>query len=126
MVPITNLNVDNKAIGFTAGFTGEALKTLLKEKGINAALFKVRVIKNFLNAITNQAYSFFLGAVLCQEIEYILSIPQEKVIIGGKAQIKMPMEILLKQNSNKEIIALDEEITKTATAKGIIKIFEYE
>lgn len=97
-----------------------------KEQGINAALFKVRIVKNFLKATNDQAYSFFLGAVLCQEIEYILSMPQEKIIIGGKALIKKPMEILLTQNSDKNIIALDEKITQTANANGLIKIFEYK
>ncbi len=35
-IVLTNLGIDNKAIGFTAGFTGEVLRTLLKERGINS------------------------------------------------------------------------------------------
>lgn len=35
-IVLNNLNVDNKAICFTAGFTGEILKQLLNERKINA------------------------------------------------------------------------------------------
>ncbi len=35
-IVLSNLGVDNRAIAFTAGFTGEIFKTLLKEKGINS------------------------------------------------------------------------------------------
>lgn len=34
-IVLTNLGIDNKAIGFTAGFTGEVLKNLLRERNIN-------------------------------------------------------------------------------------------
>lgn len=33
---LSNLGVDNKAIGFAAGFTGDVFKKLLKEKGLNS------------------------------------------------------------------------------------------
>lgn len=35
-IVLNNLGVENKAIGFAAGFTGEVLKSLLKERGINS------------------------------------------------------------------------------------------
>lgn len=35
-IVLNNLGVDNKAIGFAAGFTGEVLKSLLKERKINS------------------------------------------------------------------------------------------
>lgn len=34
-IVLNNLGIENKALGFTAGFTGEALKRLLEEKGVN-------------------------------------------------------------------------------------------
>ncbi|MGN0151964.1 MAG: 1-phosphofructokinase [Wujia sp.] len=34
-IVLHNLGVENKALGFTAGFTGEALKKLVEEKGVN-------------------------------------------------------------------------------------------
>lgn len=35
-IVLNNLGVENKALGFTAGFTGDALKKLLEEKGVNS------------------------------------------------------------------------------------------
>lgn len=34
-IVLSNLGIENKALGFMAGFTGETLKTLLEKKGIN-------------------------------------------------------------------------------------------
>lgn len=34
-IVLKNLGIDNKALGFTAGFTGEALKTLLVKRGVS-------------------------------------------------------------------------------------------
>lgn len=40
-IVLNNLGIDNKALGFTAGFTGEAFKKLLNEKGINSDFVKI-------------------------------------------------------------------------------------
>lgn len=95
------------------------------KNGINNALFRVRILKKLENADNNACYSFFLGAVLQGEIEYILSLTQEKIIIGGKRALRQPMAVLLKAFSNKQIIELAENQTKSATTLGAIKIFEY-
>lgn len=34
-IVLNNLGMENKALGFTAGFTGDALKRLLEERGVN-------------------------------------------------------------------------------------------
>lgn len=34
-IVLNNLGIDNKALGFTAGFTGDALKNLLNKRGVN-------------------------------------------------------------------------------------------
>ncbi len=34
-IVLNNLGMENKALGFTAGFTGDALKKLLEERGVN-------------------------------------------------------------------------------------------
>lgn len=34
-IVLNNLGIENKALGFTAGFTGDALKRLLEDKGVN-------------------------------------------------------------------------------------------
>ena len=60
------------------------------EKGINESLFKVRILKNLFQKTPVEVYSFFLGAILSDEISAILRSSQHLVVIGGKAQIKQP------------------------------------
>ena len=38
---LKNLGVENTALGFLAGFTGEQIKTLLEEKGVTADFIKI-------------------------------------------------------------------------------------
>lgn len=97
-----------------------------KKLGINAALFKVRTLKNLFDATNTQTYSFFMGVALCDEIKEIISSTAKRVIIAGKPQLKIPTAILLKNYSDKQVICVDEEICKNAPAIGIIKIFEYK
>lgn len=40
-IVLNNLGIDNKALGFTAGFTGDALITLLKERGVSSDFIKI-------------------------------------------------------------------------------------
>lgn len=40
-VVLTNFGIDTRAIAFTAGFTGEALKNLLADRGVNADYINV-------------------------------------------------------------------------------------
>lgn len=99
--------------------------TYCTENGINEALFKVRVLKNIFKCTPVQTYSFFLGAVLCGEINRILKSEVQKIVIGGKSQIKHAIAQLLKSCSSKEIICLTEEEVNTSTSAGMIKIYEW-
>lgn len=40
-IVLTNLGIENKAIGFISGFTGKVLKDLLRERGINSDFIKL-------------------------------------------------------------------------------------
>ncbi len=94
------------------------------KKGVNAAFFKTRILKNLFKCNENQTFGFFLGAALSSEIENIIKSSAKKVIIGGKKQLKMPMAHILKNNCSKEILCLDEQTTEFATTFGMIKIYE--
>ena len=92
--------------------------------GINEALFKTRVLKNLLGASENEVYSFFIGAVLHGEIKRIVAGDETNIIIGGKAQIKNAMYKLLTHICDKKISLVSDDIAKTASLRGIIKIYE--
>jgi 2-dehydro-3-deoxygalactonokinase len=95
------------------------------EKGINEALFKVRILKNLFQKTPVEVYSFFLGAILADEISTILRSSQHLVVIGGKAQIKRATAHLLSKLSDKEIAVLDDETVDACVVHGAIKIYEY-
>jgi hypothetical protein len=44
--------------------------------------------------------------------------------LGGKEQIKKAMVLILKENTNKNIIELDEKTVGCSTSLGMIKIYE--
>lgn len=96
-----------------------------KNVGINEALFKVRVLKNILNANTDETYSFFLGSILSAEIEKIISLKPKCVAVGGKAQIKTAICEILNRICTFSTLPLPDSLCSTATAYGMVKIFEY-
>lgn len=96
-----------------------------KENGVNAAFFKVRILKNIFSCEVNELYSFFIGAALCPEIDNIIKSPVKKVIIGGKRQLRIPIELLLKNNSDKEAVCVDEDTATYAATYGMIKTYEH-
>lgn len=96
------------------------------EYGINNALFKVRILKNMFGCKPKQTYSFFLGTVLQSEITTAAKSSENKIIIGGKRQIKDAMYTLLKHvcGGKKEIIAASADAVEHSTSLGMIKIYE--
>ena len=97
-----------------------------KAEGLNKALFKVRILKNAFKCTPPQVYSFFLGAILADEIDNILSASAKTVIIGGNRRIKTPTATLLKALSDKTVITVSDGDVERSTAIGAIKIYEYK
>lgn len=97
-----------------------------KEHGINQAAFKVRVLKNLFSKSVDEVYSFFMGIVLFGEIQEIIKQNPQRVIIGGKAQIKSALYEILKEVSNAEVICVSNEIADTAAARGMVAIYEWQ
>lgn len=95
-----------------------------KEHGMNAALFNVRPLKRHAGATDAQAFSFFIGALLAPEIDNIIKSPAERIVIGGKPQLKEPTFLLLKMNSAKQIEKVSAGIAEHATVYGAIRIYE--
>lgn len=97
-----------------------------RENGINRALFKVRVLKNLFRATEDEAYSFFIGAVLCGEIIEVVKLSPRKVVVGGKKQIKDATCEILGKITDCEIARVPDEIADTAASVGMVRIFEYD
>lgn len=97
-----------------------------REHGINKAAFKVRVLKNMFSKTADEVYSFFMGAVLCGEIWEIIKINPQKIVIGGKMQIKNAMYEILKRVVNCDVVRVPDEVSNTAASLGMIKIFEFK
>ena len=95
------------------------------KEGLGEALFKVRILKNFFSATPVELYSFFVGAVLSGEINKILSLKPKSIIIGGKAQLKNALCILLSNLSNTEIITVSSEDADASVWRGAIKVYEH-
>ncbi len=94
------------------------------KEGINKALFKIRILKNFFACNKEEIYSFFMGVILAGEMEQIIKCDLETVVLGGKMQIKNAIEIILKNRSDKKIIRMAEENVEFSTAIGAVRIYE--
>lgn len=95
-----------------------------EKEGINKTLFKTRILKNIFKCDKNQTYSFFLGAVLSDEIEAIIKDDCETVVLGGKSHIKNAMAEILKEKTKKKIISLSENEVANSTVLGAIRVYE--
>lgn len=95
-----------------------------KTKGLNEALFKVRVLKNLFSKNADEVYSFFMGAVLCDEVISIAEQSPEKVIIGGNNAIKEAEYLLLRHALSADIKLISDGMSDSASCMGMLKIYE--
>lgn len=93
--------------------------------GVNTAFFKARILKNQLAKSPDFIYSYFMGVVLHDEIGHVIRSGKDKAVIGGRSQIKEAMCMILREVTDKEIIALDESLSGSATTVGMVRIYEY-
>lgn len=96
-----------------------------RTEGINKALFKVRILKNKFKATSTEVSSFFMGVVLADEIDAILSCSSESIVIGGKNQLKSATAALLCRLSDKKVTIVPDEAVEKSTFTGAICIYEY-
>ncbi len=91
---------------------------------INKALFKVRILKNKYKLDQDGVYSFFIGAVLCGEIQEILRSAPQSVVIAGQSRLKQALALLLRQNSDCQIQLIEDSDARNANALGMVRIVE--
>ena len=113
-------NTELDEVSLTAGYD------YCHREGLNKALFKVRVADTICGKKQAELYSFFLGAILAGDVDAILKKAQRKIVISGRKQLKDALYLLLKANSNLEIVCLTPDETDASVALGAIKIYEYE
>ena len=99
--------------------------TYARTRGINEALFKVRVLKNILGADDLARYSFFMGVILQGEIDRILEAHADCIIIGGRSAFRIPMTQLLERYTDASIIPVNDEQADFAAPLGMIMVYEY-
>lgn len=110
------------------GFDADALiegYNAADDLGLGDALFKVRIMKNLFDRSDLECYSFFLGAVMHDEVESLAKSNAKYAVIGGKGQLRETLATLLRAKTDLEVITLDDKETEQATAIGAIRIFEF-
>ncbi len=96
-----------------------------KQNGVNSSLFKVRILDKIFTRSKSEVYSFFIGVVLCDEIEQILKKNPKRIVIGGQSKIKRATAAILKEVSLAKVEIIEDLEAEQATNNGIIKIYEY-
>ena len=93
-------------------------------EGLSVALFKTRIMKNLFSADARACYSFFLGALLSDEIRSLIKSGASRVLVAGKASLREPSVYLLEKRGALSCVQCDAAVMETASALGVIRIFE--
>ena len=95
-----------------------------KERGVNEALFKVRILRNLFSATESEVYSFFMGVILCGDIEYVMRKKTKKVVVGGNKKLRKAISMLLEACYDGKTICLSDKEVEESVSAGLIKIYE--
>ena len=97
-----------------------------KEHGVNAALFKVRVLRSLCGGSEDDAYSFFMGVTLAGEIDEVLKASPARIVIGGRKAIREAMALLLARLCDIPLRVLSDDEVTLSSSRGMIRIYEYQ
>lgn len=131
-IVLTNLGIDNKAIGFTAGFTGEVLKNLLRERNINYDFVsldegttrinvKLKIgMETEINCQGPAVKEQFIGT-LYEKLDYLDE--DDYLVLAGSIPDTMPksvyMDIIDRMKYNKSRVIVD------ATGELLLNVLPY-
>ena len=96
-----------------------------REHGVSEALFKARVLKNIFGASEDAAYSFYMGVILCGDVENTCKLKPSKAVVGGNKKLKDAICILLESCTKIPTEKLSAKEVEAAVPMGLIKIYEY-
>ena len=97
----------------------------VKKYGINRALFQTRIMDKMLGQSAEALYSFFLGAILCEEVESLADC-KKQIYICGQRSIRKAMIFLIKNRLSISVAEIEDSASELATSRGVIEIFEYK
>lgn len=101
-IVLTNLGLPNKALGFKAGFTGQALESMVQEYGVNASFIEVdegntRInvkLRGIPETEVNGQGPHLSSAIIDQLINSLDGLTQEDtLVISGSIPSHMPQTI---------------------------------
>lgn len=96
-----------------------------EKMGVNAALFKTRILDTLFGADPAKIYSYFVGVVLSEEVQVLKNCDAQTVLLAGQKRLAEATAALLQSVSDKKIILADEERCSRANLDGMIRVFEY-
>lgn len=97
---------------------------LARWEGFSRALFKVRT-HAMCGADIATCTSLFRGILLSGEVGRILETDRRRIAIGGQAQMKEALGILLRGESDREIVLYSDETVRDSVRRGALRILKY-
>lgn len=89
-----------------------------ERRGINEALFKIRVQANFIKkADAAQLYAFLMGAILRDDVRSVLDSGAETIVVGGSDPFRSALAALIGERAGR-LIVLSDELAEQASALG--------
>lgn len=97
--------------------------TCAAERGVNEALFKVRIRQKFCTDTSEQLFSFLLGAVLCADVERLRKDGRgRRVLVGGSNPLRFAYAFLLRECAGLEAEEIPEALSEYAAAYGAERV----
>lgn len=97
--------------------------TCAAERGVNEALFKVRIRQKFCTDTSEQLFSFLLGAVLCADVERLRKDGRgRRGLVGGSNPLRFAYAFLLRECAGLAAEEIPEAISEYAAAYGAEQI----
>ncbi len=92
--------------------------------GLNHALFQTRLLHTQFQTSEEERYSFFMGAVLHDEVEQILRCEEKNIVIGGQKQLREALGAIIKERSDRNVLILSDQEVKSSVFLGAVRIYE--
>lgn len=93
--------------------------------GINAALFKTRILSNFYNCNEKERASYFVGVVLASDISIIRHmVGDELILLGGGNPLRTVFAHLIDRYLDNDLVVADDHVVSLSTIYGALSIFQ--
>ncbi len=93
--------------------------------GVNAALFKTRVLSNFYHCSDNEKASYFAGVVLSSDISLIRQTAgEELILLGGGNPLRTVFAHLINKYLGNDLVIADDRAVGLSTIYGAASIFQ--